>query len=485
MDFKLKIIILLTLFTSGILQAQDAQANKIKKIINKEVNYVKTGNSIVFETLSPVSIQDFMAYQKDVRDSIAIETIFFSIEEDKESLDYLNAKKKLQDHPSEREINRSLFTLNRNVKNLYDEMYHVPILQVMKIPRYAKFLHAKELYFDDRCNFYETNENKRFKYADTALSSSAYSIFHNHWKIAQYSASPYDIPNVLAQTLPVIFKNSAPYDITESQYKAYIDWKTKKIKLNLKKKKINASVELVPFFKVDTFSFIIQGKTLFDQWVINGEEYKEFMGYAYDSLKRDKLFFDLLEWDRSNKFIDYHRFYFCEKYLAWVEFDPGEKEENRTVFNLNFDAKIKEKDPEISTILNSLARETESSFTYSYRRLTPKDQLEKSQPLRKCTYKNEPFFKIDTINVKLIRQTPSNSEQNFMRQLNYEQALAFYNWKYPISKCSPLSNWNDFVFPSKEEFELMMSGKSEVFENKTFSYTAKTLRYKVVVLLDE
>lgn len=485
MNFKTYITILIILFSSITLEAQDGEIKKIKKIINTEVTHHQVGNSIVFETLSPVSIQDFMAYQKDVRDSIAIETLFFSMEDDNEAMDYLYVKKKIQADQSEREINRSLFTLNRNVKNLYDEMDHVPILQVMKIPRYAKFLYAKELYFDDRCNFYETNENKRFKYADTALSSSAYSIFHNHWKIAQYSASPYDIPNVLAQTLPVLFKNSAPYDITESQYKAYLDWKTKKIKLNLKKKKINASVELVPSFQVDTFNFIIQGKTRYDNWRITTDEYIEFMAYTYDSLTRDKLFFELLKWERSNKFIDYHSFYFCEKYLAWVEFDPGEKEENRSVFNLNFNAKIKEKDPEVSAVLANLARETATSFTYSYRRLSPNDQLDKSQPLTKCSYKNEPFFKIDTISVKLTRLTSPDSEQNFMRQINYEQALAFYNWKYPISKCTASSNWNDFVFPTKEEYERMMLGKPEVFENKTFSYTTKSLRYKVVVLFDE
>src|SRR5690554_6922162 len=106
MSLKLKILFLATIFFSGTLIAQDYNVVKLQKLFDKEMSYQKNESTITFETLYPVSISDFQEFQRDVRDSLAIETLFFSLEEDEESFTYLKTNKKTRAHPSERALNR-------------------------------------------------------------------------------------------------------------------------------------------------------------------------------------------------------------------------------------------------------------------------------------------------------------------------------------------------------------------------------------------
>lgn len=483
MNLKFYTILIFSILCSATIIAQDYNVKKLQKLFDKEMTYQKGGNAIIFETVYPLSISDFEKFQQDVRDSVAIETIFFSTEEDKESLQYLKSNKKTRAHPSEREVNRSLFPLNRDVKNLYTRLIHIPILQFMRVPRDLKPLVNSSISFDDRRIYYETNSEKTFNYSDTTISSTAYPILHNHWELSQLSDSKHDIPDVLAQVLPILFKENVPYNLTENQYKAYLDWKSKKLSSELEKRKIEGEIDITPLFKVDTVEFTITGTELYNQWDIKKSEYDEFVEYSYDSLVRETLFFELDEFKKANKFIRQQEFYFWETHLEYLQFDPTDKALNRKFFSLNYKARIKSRDPDVKEILSRLEVKHKNSLIYSYRTLDLKSSIDIAAPFNMKSYRNQPWFPINMVQIEIlpIREADSNSNEIFMQQLNYEQAIAFYTWKYPINKSTTDSNWKNYIFPTKEEFEMMQSNSENTIPNKSFKYSNRTMKYKVKI----
>lgn len=476
---KLKFVLLVILFFSTSLGAQDLKVKKLQKLFHTEMTYQIEENSVTFETVYPISISDFEKFQSDVRDSVAIETIYYSIEEDRASLSYLKTNKKTRAHSSEREVNRAMFPLNRNVKKLYTKYENVPILCFMRIPRELKSVINNEITFDDRRIYYETNQEKRFKYSDTLISSTAHPIFHNHWSLSQFSNYTHDIPFVIAQVLPVLFKEYAPYNLTENQYKAYLKWKSKRLNSELKRNKINLQAELIPLFQTDTVEFTVKGTELYNQWQIKKSEYDEFVKYAYDSLVRETLFYELEEWEKSNKFIIHPQFYFCERALEFVEFDPSDKVENRKLFSLNYKTKIKTRKPEVNEILTRLKLKQQKSLKYTYKIIDLKNSIDKTAAFKMKSYRNQPWFQIDTITVEILPLIATDSNKPFIHQLSYEQAIAFYNWKYPISRATVNSSWKKYVFPTKEEFLKLQSNAAITIQDKSFKYINTTLKYKV------
>lgn len=76
MSPTLKILLLATILFSKNLVAQDYDIKKLQKLFDKEMVFQKSDNLITFETINPISISDFEKFQSDVRDSVAIQTIF-------------------------------------------------------------------------------------------------------------------------------------------------------------------------------------------------------------------------------------------------------------------------------------------------------------------------------------------------------------------------------------------------------------------------
>lgn len=333
--------------------------------------------------------------------------------------------------------------------------------------------------FDNRTLHYETNLNRSFKYADTSTSASAVPIHHNHLKIASRSNLPHDIPYTLGQILPIQFRFLPPYNLSHEQYLAYLDWKTKKLNKELIQNKITAKLQVSPIFNVDTIDFIVPGNELKNNWNITREEYDAFINHTMDSLLRETLYFEIKEWKKSNKFIIHPTFYFDEDALEYVEYDPSDLLINRLLFPLNYKAKIDTKDPEISQIIEGFTEKTKDTLSYSYRILNISASLSKSEPYKLTTYKTKNWLKIDTIRVNLRLKEDVNTVDNFMKNLSYEQALAFYNWKFPIRKIAEDSDWKQFIFPSKEEFDFIRLNPNLSIPDKKFSYPTTTMKYQI------
>ncbi|PHR46527.1 MAG: hypothetical protein COA32_10305 [Fluviicola sp.] len=459
--------------------SQNMNAEDLLEIIDKKMIASEYNGLLTLETLSPVSVKDYNKFQQYVRDSTAKETIYFGIEEDEMSLDYLNVDKKTMVHPSERELNRSMFNLREKVKDLYTKYIHVAQLQFMKIPQRYYSVISNEYSYDDRTLYYESDPNKSYSYSDTSLSSSAYSIFHNHWRLLEFSNRKHDIPYVLAQTLPIFFQNQAPYDLTMDQYNAFLHWKRKNIQSSLKENKFDADIDLVPIFQVDTFQYLIQGPELVDQWGIEREEYEQFLKSTCDSVVRETLYYELSEFRKAERFLNYQDEYFCEEHLEFVEFDPTTKVENRKLFSLNYKSKIRNRKKEVEEIVSKTRSENKESLKFCYLTIDIEESLSNSKSFEEKNWRNYPWFEIDTNYAEIFPIQEIDSTERFMELLNYNQALAFYHWKFPISKSSENTNWKNYIYPTKEEFINMQSGKSSLINNKSFEYISNSLNYRI------
>ena len=90
----------------------------------------------------------------------------------------------------------------------------------------------------------------------------------------------------------------------------------------------------------EKLSFSTEGRDLTSQWQITNSEYKEFMDFVIDSIKREQIYYnaykhvDEIEWA---KMLAYKKVYFDEFELNWTPFDVAHPDENRAIFNLNYD----------------------------------------------------------------------------------------------------------------------------------------------------
>ena len=454
-------------------------AEDFLKIIDEEMYASEFNDVLTLQTKDPVSINDFKDFQQYVRDSVAKETIYFSIEEDKMSIDYLNWDKKSVAHPSERETNRSRFNLKKRVKSLYSKSYHIPLLSFMKVPcQYYSVMNGKFI-FDDRVLFYESDHNKSYTYSDSILSTSAYSIFHNHWGLLEFSNGKHDIPYVLALTLPIFFQNRTPYNLRMDQYKGYLHWKSKNIQTRLEENKLDSDVDIVPIFEKDTFQYSIKGSELKDQWVIERKEYEEFVKSTCDSTLRETLYYQLSDYKKAERFLKYKDYYFDEELLEFVVYEPSNKIKNRELFSLDYNTKIRNRKKEVKEIVTKTRSENKQSLNFCYLTIDIEKSLSNSKSFEKRHWQNYPWFEIDTNYTEIFPIQEIDSTERFMELINYDQALAFYHWKYPISRSTENTNWKNYVFPSKDEFNIMQSGKSNAIQDKSFEYATNSLYYRI------
>ncbi len=85
---------------------------------------------------------------------------------------------------------------------------------------------------------------------------------------------------------------------------------------------------------------------------------------------------------------------------------------------------------------------------------------------------NITLVKVDNLNI--------NESNVMLEQISYEQALAFYSWKYPRWKMnSSDNNWQQFVFPTKEQFETIQKGEKIIIPEHSIEYPTPLFRYVV------
>jgi len=92
-----------------------------------------------------------------------------------------------------------------------------------------------------------------------------------------------------------------------------------------------------------------------DQTEISNNEYRQFVDWVRDSIAREKIYlYQDIEDDVANGFINYTDTYFDEGALEYVDFEPSDRDINRTIFSLNWDKKFSYDDETYIPILADL-----------------------------------------------------------------------------------------------------------------------------------
>lgn len=309
---------------------------------------------------------------------------------------------------------------------------------------------------------------------------------------------------------------------------AFCHWKARKIQEQLSKKGMNYSVrvtlplvkdvENVPQNQLD--EIIVPPKEYTDLWKITNGEYLDFMNYVKDSITREQLFFKLSKDEEAIQFVNYRKNYFDEGALEFVDFDISDRNEWR-VFNLNKKHTINVRDTNVTRVLKSLSDDQLYSFRYydmnfekraevgefipdndQYRRSPPiawtlKSMYSDGEPFGKDWALCDPYTPLGEakctrthvnlqrfIEPNLVDVRPPNFKEimpndSVITTITYAQALAFYHWKFPVERINEKSNWQDFVLPTKEQYELIERGESVVIEEHTIHHEGPFFRYVV------
>lgn len=88
-----------------------------------------------------------------------------------------------------------------------------------------------------------------------------------------------------------------------------------------------------------------------DQTEIINNEYRQFVYWVRDSIAREKIYSGLEEDEAAADYINYVDYYFNEGDNEFVEFEPGDREVNRSTFSLNWDRRFSYEDEEIVPLL--------------------------------------------------------------------------------------------------------------------------------------
>jgi hypothetical protein len=237
------------------------------------------------------------------------------------------------------------------------------------------------------------------------------------------------------------------------------------------------------------------------------------------------LYHHLAEFDHADNYLDWDEIYFDEGAREYVEYDCSDRSLNRELFALNYDSKIKMNNYEVRGLVEECYEKIKKNPTYVYNQNLSMNrsvfgEFEKSTPIKnhECiNMKLKPrlnesgnlqlgydlnlgscnslgqssgvrghkdlskFIERHEVPLERLyshRVNPPN-ELDLALDVSYEQALAYYHWLYPIHSFGEGDDWRNFVFPSKEQYELILAGKSVVVPEKVINYPSPVFRYVV------
>ncbi|MES2589328.1 MAG: hypothetical protein V4622_10125 [Bacteroidota bacterium] len=443
-----------------------------------------------------VSVAEYQEFQNYVRDSIAREILILGLAEDTHAEKYvlydskLIKEKKLEIGSYDRVAMRKVFPLNWQKKISYTDLKNqeiMPLLEGLYLERKKRFYNGHD--FDKWKFIYKYNPNINAAYYEEFDSSTIYadklaikkdveiSTFAKNYLWTKGSNSLNDQQAIFAQVYERLFVNYPVIGLNANQVIAFCHWKETKIQKEFKRKNLNFSlvISLPTYHDVKEFNsnscYLIREHNYSQQWQISNEEYEHYIKSVQDSILREFFYFEVAKDDVASEYIDYKDSYYDDVMRAWLDFDNSDRKENRLLFNLNLKTKFKNKNDKEKSILDFLKNNgiyKKPQYKYFYidvKQLTLND----NQNMEKFIIK---------IEIPILPDSTS-TETQIIKKITYEQALAFYHWKYPIHKIKATDNWQDFVLPSKEQFEKIKRGEQIIVEEKKVEFPSPVFRYVV------
>lgn len=185
---------------------------------------------------------------------------------------------------------------------------------------------------------------------------------------------------------------------------------------------------------------------------------------------------------KAEKFIRYKNQYIDVDFGERVERDPVEKEINREYFPLNYKAKINKRDPEIFALLEKY--KNSQILYFRYYGFDAKEH--KIDSIKMSNAKLDLFYGNFINEVYLAPNNADFEDEEILKSLyskmNYAQALAFYNWKFPISKVMSFTkSWTQYIFPSEEQYGYLQRGELDKIQDIRVSIPIQAVQVRVVL----
>lgn len=354
---------------------------------------------------------------------------------------------------------------------------------------------------------------------------------------ARNSNHPFDYSSILPEVYSTHFSDKPIVGLKGTQALAFCQWKADQInkKLSSKNRSVRAYVTLpneTDLAKVDDYmkeiSFQLNRQ---NQWKITAAEYQQFIDHVVDSTSREFMYY-YLPYMESSKLLLYLDIYFDEGDLEFREFDPSDTYRNRHLFTFDYDRDISKYIDRFCQETNLSSKEEfvkekliiDNQLMYKWYYIETglksiegphlkRDGITQDQancisdttitrfegkeiavyighelafdPLTNCgthsgvrMYADSRRFMMDNM-TNIIPEGHQWGKTIDVSKITYEQAIAFYCWKYPIYKATSKSNWTNYILPSAEEYQMLQNGTLSGVETIKLALPTPTFRYVV------
>ena len=385
----------------------------------------------------------------------------------------------------------------------------------------------------DRSEFHSEHEYISACSLQKAMVNTTLMVANDNDFWAKNALHDFDECAVFSQLYDEMDGNNPVVGLFGSQAKAFCHWKQVEIQKLFDRDALPFIVRVTlpenkDLDEIDTqASLRIERNDYTQNWKITQDEYSDFTDYVMDSILRYTLYFGLESDKKASKLLDHDRIY-LEQSGEFAEFDPSQREENLRYFYFKHGRRLHQNNPEVKQIMSKVDSMDRSTiqFLYSFmlcryrsnkyqfphqsinengQFVPPSHQTYYSGDIHSYDYKKfwynldnkntlgdasgvrilidlRPFMMTERVSIfsDQIGKLSDNSDER-IPSLTYEQAMAFYNWKYPIDKFNAESNWQDFVYPSKEQFEAIQRGESIIIPEHEVAFPTPLFRYVVHV----
>jgi hypothetical protein len=476
-----------------------------------------------------VSNAEYLEFQNWVRDSIAREHIYNDVESDAIALKFINVSKSelksFKFNLDDRNENRSRYNLNWKTKFSYADPEFLPFLYFLYLPPNERFCHRKDIDERHLRYIYIQSVQKSKGELKNFHSNIPVILFQDFW--AAQSASINDEYSVLGQVYDQLLPTQPAVGLTGMQANAFCHWKELQLQQELNKKHLPYLVQVtLPLVSELTAkspgALSVPPKDYTPNWKITVHDYQLFMHAVRDSFITEVLYAELPDSKEATKLIQSKPLYFDEGCLKFVKFNSDKRASNREVFALTENGSILKKHKE--EIKKIEVRNSDRLDIYKYYRMDIKSKtivgklenrerynldglnFEFLHTSEKDSVTKEPIgmdLNLDYVNMlsqgsgvrghekyrrfivpELVQLTPgipieNQKSEDFIRGISYEQALAYYHWKYPIWKVRATDDWQKYVYPDEEQFKRIQKGEQVFSQQHELNYPTPVFRFVV------
>src|SRR6218665_2309022 len=498
---------------------------------NERLNQSQMNNSFSFVKNTFVSNEEYQQFQTWIRDSLAREFLYSELYEVSESIKWLRIPSKdlrtisLINSSENKSAIRRKYPMNKERKFSYDSPNYIPLLSQMYLPQANRFNRRYD--FDERILSYRYYDSLQSSKSNSPyrLETSVPSISHEcFWALNSRNIN--DELSVLGQKYDQFFPKQPLIGITGIKANSFCHWKEMILQKELDERNISYKVRVTLPLVNETTNQIqtltIPEKNYTQQWKISVQDYQNFMDVVYDSLMLEVLYVELKDETKSIQFLDLKAPVFNEYDGEMQDIDESDIYFNRQVSSLTKNTKILRKYSE--EIKDIEKRYADRLYYYRYDRMniskmgivgdskwesptsvntkfilyelfpSEKDSLGRKIGMDKNLEQPNNLLQgngvrahvnysqyIDRyeiyINPSVAIETQLPKEQ--IKGISYEQALAYYHWKFPIWKAKEGDDWQQFVYPTEEQFNKIQNGEQLIIPEHKLDFPSPTFRYVV------